>query len=106
MEIGILRLQLIVFDDPTLHIPATADDAFAIVDEEEEEEHGANPVAILRIFHGRGRNTKYLVEWSDGRLTINSAPQISDFAPELLRSWRRANATRNNRLSRERKRSQ
>lgn len=72
---------------------------------EEELEEGVQAVEILGLLGtGRGRHTRYTVRWSDGRHTGNSAGEIQRVAPELLRSWRRANSTQNNRNSRERKR--
>lgn len=103
MELGILRDQIWVLDQPELQVVEYEEP----VDQEEYADpfdQDLHPQEILRILCGRGRHTEYLVRWSDGEQTVNSAAQITDFAPDLLLKWRRANATANNRRSRERRR--
>lgn len=60
------------------------------------------PVEVVgRIGTGRGPHTRYRVRWSDGSMTFNKANEVKRIAPALLARWQRANATQNNRNSRE-----
>lgn len=107
IQLSILRGQLLAIDDPIQQeTPAREEEEENLppVDGEDEQ---VQPTAILGLLGtGRGRYTRYKVSWSDGSQTANSAGEISELAPDLLRAWRRANATKNNRNSRNRKRNE
>lgn len=103
IEINPLKNQLRDIDQPVV---CEAGHETPDIEPEEQLEEGVNPVEILGLLGtGRGRHTKYSVRWSDGRFTVNTSEEIASVAPHLLRRWRRANATQNNKKSRENKRS-
>lgn len=115
MHIGIVQSQLNSFDSPQLggealeHDADEGDDDSLVGEDEEEQESEAVPVEVLGLVgangrNRRGRHTQYKVLWSDGRVTVNPTAEVEEKAFELLRLWRRRNATANNARSRDNKR--
>lgn len=107
MQLSIFQIQLESLD----LIQEGGDDVEEDEDDDEVtiiEERGPidlEPVEVLgRIGTGRGRHTRYRVLWSDGSMTFNGVREVEELAMDLLLRWRRANATENNRRSREKAR--
>ena len=54
---------------------------------------------------GRGRHTKYIIQWSDGTETVNKTRDVQNCAPRLLETYRRRIRARNTRLCRQNKKN-
>lgn len=103
MQISILEDQL----EQVRRLPAQAQPIVEIdisdneseVSEEEESPEDLKPTFIFHHIN-RGRYTKYLVRWSDGRATLNPTREVEDIIPELLHDYRRRKNTYNVAMSR------
>lgn len=68
-----------------------------------EDDNDYRPVPIqISGYFGRGRHTKYVVEWSDGSATLNKTADVSNSVPWLLADWRRKQRAFNQRVYRAR----
>jgi hypothetical protein len=106
MHIGILRNQIEEID----LLPArTLPDEQVVIPDNVSESSCDNfcEADPLRITHhyGRGRNTKYLVLWSDDVVTANPKYELETVAPDLLVRYRKERQVRNTRRFREIRRS-